>query len=65
MQKTILSLTLAGMLCLCACSTTKENGMMKPLEVVPSVNIEKYMGTWYEIARYPNRFQEELCGHPG
>ena len=26
--------------------------------VVPSVNIEKYMGTWYEIARYPNRFQE-------
>ena len=32
--------------------------MMKPLAVVPSVSIEKYMGTWYEIARYPNRFQE-------
>jgi apolipoprotein D and lipocalin family protein len=58
MQKTILSLTLAGMCCLCACSTVKENSMMKPLDVVPSVNIEKYMGTWYEIARYPNRFQD-------
>ena len=35
--------------------------MMKPLEVVPSVNIEKYMGTWYEIARYPNKFQKDNC----
>lgn len=61
MQKIILSLTLAGLFCFCACSTTKKNGMMKPLEVVPSVNIEKYMGTWYEIARYPNSFQKEDC----
>jgi len=35
--------------------------MIKPLEVVPSVNIEKYMGTWYEIARYPNKFQNDDC----
>ena len=61
MQKTILSLTLAGMFCFCACSTTKENGTMKPLDVVPSVNIEKYMGTWYEIARYHNKFQDDSC----
>ena len=33
--------------------------MMKPLEVVPSVNIEKYMGTWYEIARYRMFFDED------
>jgi len=58
MQKAILSLTIAGMCCLCACSTVKEKNMVKPLEVVPSVNIEKYMGAWYEIARYPNRFQD-------
>jgi apolipoprotein D and lipocalin family protein len=32
---------------------------MKTLEVVPSVNIEKYMGTWYEIARYRMFFDED------
>ena len=58
MRNTILSLTLAGLLSVCACSTTKENAMVKPLYVVPSVNIEKYMGAWYEIARYPNKFQD-------
>lgn len=26
--------------------------------VVASVDIDRYLGTWYEIARYPNSFQE-------
>jgi apolipoprotein D and lipocalin family protein len=28
-----------------------------PLEVVPQVDLARYMGTWYEIARFPHRFQ--------
>lgn len=28
------------------------------LEVVPHVDLNRYKGTWYEIARYPNKFQE-------
>ncbi len=28
------------------------------LEVVPYVELEKYLGKWYEIARLPARFQE-------
>ena len=24
------------------------------------VDLERYLGTWYEIARYPNRFEEGL-----
>ncbi len=28
-----------------------------PLQVVPSVDLPRYAGTWYEIARLPNRFQ--------
>jgi apolipoprotein D and lipocalin family protein len=28
------------------------------LKVVPYVKLERYTGTWYEIARYPHRFQE-------
>ena len=58
MQKIIVCLLTAGAVSLCACSTTQENAMMKPLEVVPSVDLGKYMGAWYEIGRYPNRFQE-------
>ena len=29
------------------------------LAVVSGVEIDRYLGTWYEIARYPNRFQKE------
>ena len=31
----------------------------EPLATVPSVDLERYVGTWYEIARYPNRFQRD------
>jgi apolipoprotein D and lipocalin family protein len=34
----------------------------KPLEVVPSVDLQRYAGTWYEIARLPNRFQKDCVG---
>jgi apolipoprotein D and lipocalin family protein len=32
-----------------------------PLEVVPSVDLNRYAGKWYEIARLPNRFQRECA----
>jgi apolipoprotein D and lipocalin family protein len=34
----------------------------RPLETVPRVELERYMGTWYEIASYPQRFQEGCTG---
>ena len=33
-----------------------------PLPVVPYVDLNRYAGTWYEIARYPNSFQEGCVG---
>jgi len=33
-----------------------------PLQVVSYVDLNKYFGTWYEIARFPNRFQEGCVG---
>ncbi len=38
-------------------STTERLGL-PPLETVPGVELERYLGTWYEIASYPQRFQE-------
>jgi apolipoprotein D and lipocalin family protein len=34
----------------------------KPVRVVDNVDLEKYTGTWYEIARLPNRFQSRCDG---
>ena len=33
-----------------------------PLEVVDSVDIARYAGKWYEIARYPNSFERGCVG---
>lgn len=33
-----------------------------PLQVVPFVDLKRYIGTWYEIARYAHRFQEGCVG---
>ncbi len=30
-----------------------------PLGVVAALDVPRYMGTWYEIAKYPNRFQKK------
>ena len=35
----------------------------QPPETVPSVDLERYAGTWYEIARFPNRFQDQCVGN--
>jgi apolipoprotein D and lipocalin family protein len=33
----------------------------EPLAAVPSVDLKRYVGKWYEIARYPNRFQKDCA----
>jgi len=38
-----------------SCRATRE-----PLGVVDSVDLQQYAGTWYEIARLPNRFERGL-----
>lgn len=48
---TILSLVLG------VCTAPQEE--KSPLQVVPSIDVNRYCGTWYEIARLPNRFQKK------
>lgn len=33
----------------------------KPLETVPRVNLKKYAGKWYEIARFPTSFEKNCA----
>jgi apolipoprotein D and lipocalin family protein len=32
-------------------------GTAPPLQTVGKVDLQRYLGTWHEIARYPNRFE--------
>jgi apolipoprotein D and lipocalin family protein len=32
------------------------------IEVVAFVDLNRYVGTWYEISRFPNRFQKGCVG---
>lgn len=34
-------------------------GDAPPVQVVDSVDLDRYMGLWYELARLPNEYQEE------
>jgi apolipoprotein D and lipocalin family protein len=34
----------------------------RELDVVPSIDLSRYAGQWYEIARLPNRFQKQCTG---
>jgi apolipoprotein D and lipocalin family protein len=53
-MKTIL---LAGLV-FCALAVSAPSGQKPPLATVTSVDLQKYMGTWYEIAAFPQKFQK-------
>src|SRR5690606_10310949 len=44
---------------LAACgTTTTERLKLPPLQTVDAVDLERYSGSWYEIAAFPQRFQK-------
>ncbi len=38
------------------------NSVYPPLEVVHYVDLERYTGRWFEIARYPHSFERDCAG---
>ncbi len=46
-------------LCLSLGTLTAAAQTLAPLNTVPSVDVPRYTGTWYEIAKYPNWFQKK------
>jgi apolipoprotein D and lipocalin family protein len=48
-------LVLVGLLLLGACATRPVG---PPVQTVAAVDLTRYLGTWYEIARFPNSFQD-------
>lgn len=49
--------TLAVLLAVAANPTAARDP--RPLRLVDDVDLSRYVGTWYEVARFPNRFQRD------
>lgn len=60
MKRSLILLGLASLILL-SCSNT---GKMEKIDTttVESVDLNKYLGTWYEIARFPHSFEKGLVG---
>lgn len=55
--------TLAICAALLGCTKTTTSALrLPPLRTVPQVDLERYLGRWYEIASYPQRFQRWCTG---
>jgi apolipoprotein D and lipocalin family protein len=61
MKKTFFSAIVIISLLLSGCFANKGNSL-KPLETVHSMDLNRYVGQWYEISRYPNSFQKGCVG---
>lgn len=54
--------TLAAALCLALFATpapANTDAKPAPLQAIPSLDVAPYMGKWYQVALYPNRFQKQ------
>ena len=54
----ILSASICSVCLLCSCEKPNEINT----SVVPNLDLERYMGTWYEIGRYDISFEKGLVG---
>lgn len=54
----VIALLMAGK----ACTNSKIQETMIDKTVVKELDLQKYLGTWYEIARYNHRFERGLVG---
>ena len=48
--------------CLLGWATAATASGQPLLQTVDQVNLDRYVGTWYEVARLPNRFQDHCSG---
>lgn len=50
-----LPLIIVSLICICPLMMATD---IPPLQTVPSVDLNRYMGEWHEIASFPQRFQK-------
>ncbi|MGC4079834.1 MAG: lipocalin family protein [Rubrivivax sp.] len=50
---------LAPLLLAAACATANAQSTDGALRTIEGLDVPRYLGTWYEVARFPNRFQRQ------
>jgi apolipoprotein D and lipocalin family protein len=55
------AMVVSSLLTILGC-TYMDKEQTSQLKTVPYVDLNRYMGVWYEIARYPNSFQKGCVG---
>ena len=60
--RTILSTLLAATLLGTEAPAAHADAPPAALSTIAALDVPRYMGTWYEIAKYPNRFQRHCAG---
>ena len=48
---------------LAATTATAQTTPAEPLAALPSLDVPGYMGTWYQVAWFPNRFQKQCVSN--
>ena len=56
-------ITISFTIILATLSLFPQSTKPRAVSTVPSVDLNKYSGTWYEIAKYPNKFQKNCVGN--
>jgi apolipoprotein D and lipocalin family protein len=56
------TIAIGGALLVAAAAYAAAGPNAAPLTTVASVELSRYLGRWYEIARYPNWFQKKCAG---
>jgi apolipoprotein D and lipocalin family protein len=56
------TLTLVSSICIVSGTALALSKKNLPLPVVPNVDLNRYQGKWYEIARLPARFEQQCVG---
>jgi len=59
-MKRIAKLSILVALALASASLWAET--KKPLDLVPALDLQRYLGRWYEVARYQHGFEKTLVG---
>lgn len=58
----ILSLVFAATL-IGSSSVSAQTKEVNPVKTIASLDVPRYLGTWYEIAKFPNWFQKKCVGN--
>lgn len=56
-------ITISFTIILATLSFFAQSETASPVKAVAAVDLGKYAGTWYEIAKYPNKFQKNCVGN--